>query len=339
MCLYPKLILNRKYLPNKKNKGNAPEIKDPRTKYVPIGCGKCMECRKQRSRNWQVRLQEELRVNNTGKFINMTFSDKSIIELENEILKERNINGYELDNAIATLAVRRFLERWRKKHTKSVKHWLVTELGQQKTERLHIHGILFTNETLNTVREIWQYGNVNKLDKDWKDNYCTERTVNYIVKYINKTDEIHKYYNPIVLTSKGIGKGYLNRPDSRNNRFKDKETKEHYTTRQGIKLPLPIYYRNKLYTDNEREKLWLNLLDKNIRYVNGLKIDISQNEDDYNNVLKFARLENKRLGYGDDEKNWDRIKYEQQRRNLKRLQRIEKERKSGVCLSQSYDCC
>ena len=55
MCLYPKLIKNKKYLPNKKNNWNPPKIKDPRTAYITAACGKCLECRKQKQREWLVR--------------------------------------------------------------------------------------------------------------------------------------------------------------------------------------------------------------------------------------------------------------------------------------------
>ena len=56
MCLYPKMIKNPKYLPNKKNNNNPPEITDERVKWVPVGCGNCMECRKQKKREWQIRI-------------------------------------------------------------------------------------------------------------------------------------------------------------------------------------------------------------------------------------------------------------------------------------------
>ena len=49
MCLYPKLIKNRKYLPNKKNEYCAPVPDDERKEWVAIGCGNCMECIKQKS--------------------------------------------------------------------------------------------------------------------------------------------------------------------------------------------------------------------------------------------------------------------------------------------------
>lgn len=329
MCLYPKFILNRKYIPNQKNNGNPPTIKDARTQYVPVGCGKCMECMRQKAREWQVRLHEELRTDDRRMklFVTLSFSDKSLTELEKDV--KPGLSGYELENKIATLAIRRFLERWRKTFKASLRHWFVTELGQNKTERIHIHGIVFLapartlpsasmkRDFVANIEKHWKYGNV------WIGDYVNERTINYIVKYLHKSDPLHKYYSPIVLCSKGIGSNYINRWDSKNNTYNEKKTNELYTTRTGIKLPLPKYYRNKLYTDEQKEQLWLNLLDKNTRYVNGIKIDVSENDNDYWNVLKEQRLENKRLGYGDDEKDWEKINYEKHLRNLKRLQRLQ----------------
>ena len=117
MCLYPKLILNKKYSANKKNNGIIPTMMDERTKYVPIGCGKCIECMKQKSRDWQVRLTEEIKINKNGKFVTLTFNEESLTNLSNEIPEWINENSR--NNYIAKLAVRRFLERWRKKHKKA----------------------------------------------------------------------------------------------------------------------------------------------------------------------------------------------------------------------------
>ena len=135
MCLYPRLIKNRKYVSNKKNNGIVPQAKDQRALWVPVGCGNCMECKKQKAREWQVRLHEEIRERKNGKFVTLSFSEQSLLELKNTI---KGLSGYNLDNEIATKAIRRFLERWRKKYKKSVRHWLVTELGQTNTERIHI---------------------------------------------------------------------------------------------------------------------------------------------------------------------------------------------------------
>jgi hypothetical protein len=320
MCLYPKLINNRKYIANKKNGGNIPAVSDKRVLMVPVGCGKCIECKKQKAREWQVRLHEEIRNDNTGRFITFTFSNESIKELTETI---KGLSGYELDNEIVTLATRRFLERWRKKYKKSVKHWFVSELGKGKTEHVHIHGILWTKESNETIEQIWKYGNT-WISNDKNGGYVNERTINYIVKYVNKIDEHHKEYTSKILVSPGIGKNYINRIDRRNNKFKGNETNETYKTRNGLKIALPIYYRNKIYSEEEKEKLWLAKLDKEERWVCGTKIDISKGEEQYYRELEHYRKINKELGYGDNEKNWERKKYENERRNLKTLERIKK---------------
>ena len=127
------------------------------------------------------------------------------------------------NNEICILAMRRFLERWRKTETKSVKHWFVTELGQNKTERVHMHGILFTNKDGEFISKKWKYGIITIGKRKYKNGkkldegnlgFVSEQTINYTIKYVSKSDEKHKTYEPRILCSKGIGKGYLNRTDS-----------------------------------------------------------------------------------------------------------------------------
>ena len=51
MCLYTKYIENPKYKPNKKNNYNPPVCEDRRLFYVPVKCGKCIECKQQKKEN------------------------------------------------------------------------------------------------------------------------------------------------------------------------------------------------------------------------------------------------------------------------------------------------
>ena len=139
------------------------------------------------------------------------------------------------------------------------------------------------------------------MDTRRKKN-INEKIVNYITKYINKVDFDHKEYDPKILCSKGIGKGYINRYDSKLNKYNGENTKEYYTTRTGHKIALPMYWRNKLFTDEEKENLWIHKLNQETRYVGGEKVDISKDEEEYYKLLEYYRKKNKQFGYGDNEK-------------------------------------
>lgn len=354
MCLYSNLIPNRRYIPNKKNGGIVPVPKDNRVKTVPIGCGKCIECCNQKKREWQVRLYEEIKTNKDGIFITLTFSNQSIRKIIRHIKKvkvtkkdDTDINnikyhrvkkyettpkGYDLDNAIATEAIRLFLERWRKKYKRTLRHWIVTELGHEGTENIHMHGIVWTNKGIEEVKRVWQYGFVwPRKDEDLKYNFVTLRTVNYVVKYISKQDLDHKEYMPKILTSAGIGKGYMERLDAILNQYNPfGETNEAYRTPTGHKQKLPIYYRNHIYSENEREALWIEKLDKQEMWVCGEKVDISEGMETYHELLKYYRLKNERLGYGDNKEDWSRKKYEEQRRQIMYSKRTKDEKANAL---------
>lgn len=310
MCLYPRLIRNPKYKANTKNGGVIPALKDKRVLLVPIGCGDCMECRKQKSRQWQVRLFEEIKQNRNGKFVTFTFSKHGIKKVADDV--KDGLTNYGRQNAIATRAMRLFLERWRKKYGKSLRHWMITELGHNGTKRIHLHGIIFTDVDMKEIEKIWGYGMIWKgNEKNGKiENYVDESTVNYIVKYITKQDKTNKGYRGVILCSPGIGNGYTKRHDSTLNKFNGKETKEYYRSNKGIKINLPIYYRNKIYSEEERENLWLMKLDKEERWVNGEKVSVKNGLGNYFRLLNYHREINREMGYEVDERKWCQEAYE-----------------------------
>ena len=214
MCLYPKLIPNRRYLPNKKNGGVPPACPDERLRYVTAACGDCLECRQQKQRAWKVRMNEELRQEPNAYFLTLTITDEHYAILKNKY-------NLENDNDIATKAIRLCLERVRKQTGKSVKHWFITELGHEKTERLHLHGI------------VWGLGSGEKITNNWKYGitftgfFVNEKTINYITKYMLKVDVDHKNFRGKVLCSAGLGKGYTERADAQNHKYKKvKPTKD-----------------------------------------------------------------------------------------------------------------
>lgn len=287
MCLYPTLIANPKYKPNKKNGYFVPILTDKRIAYVPIGCGNCIECCKQKANSWKIRLQEDIKVNNNATFITLTFSDQEYYNLS----QTTDLTGYPLDNHIATIGVRRFLERWRKEHKKSLRHFLITELGHRGTKNVHLHGLLWSKD-INKIRQKWNYGYI------FAGTYVNARTITYISKYITKRDVEHKTYKPIILTSPGIGANYINTYNAKKNKFNLYDTNDKYKTSNGHETALPIYWRNKIYNDTQRELLWLQKLDLEERWVCGHRIDISNGTKDYTEALEHYRQLNKDLGYG-----------------------------------------
>lgn len=298
MCLYPKLILNKKYLNTKKNKGQPPPLKDNRVKWVAVGCGKCLECRRMKSREWQCRLNEEIQTNK-GIFVTLSFSPEALQELSNKY----NIKNV---NVIATKAVRLFLERYRKVNKKSLKHWLITELGSEaETGRIHLHGIIFKDITQQELDKYWQYGNT------YIGTFCNIQTINYIVKYVTKIDFEHRNFEPVILCSKGLGRSYINKITKNVHKYRPTETKEFYTLPNGAKINLPIYYRNHIYTEEQKEKLWIERIEKQKRYIRGVEVDISTDKgwEHYMKQLHEAQKYNTQLGYGDDSLKWKKQEY------------------------------
>lgn len=288
MCLYTRMVENPKYLPNKKNKGIVPECKDERVRWVPIACGNCIECRKMRAREWKVRIHEELKHDNKALFVTLTINEKWMDELIKDTKSEEA-------NKVAGLAIRRFTERWRKEFKVTVRHWLIVELGHKNTERMHMHGILWTNEKKEKIEEKWMYGGI------WIGYDMTEKCVNYIMKYVTKADKDHPDFKGRIYTSKGLGKKYTNSYNAKDNKKKMKDT---YTMSNGTKVAMPIYYRNKIFTEDEKEKMWIEKIDKQEMWVNGNKICIKTEEGqrNYERAVERQRLKSERLGYGKGDK-------------------------------------
>ena len=300
MCLYERQLKNPRYQQSIKNGGIIPELEDNRQLYISIGCGWCSECRKKIANDWRVRLLEEIKLNPRCTFVTLSYSPESISQLETEIYTKK-YRGIETDengeiqldvNILAAYSIRMWSERWRKHHKKAPKHWLITELGHNGSERIHLHGLVW-NATQREIEKTWKYGNV--FCGNWVDN----RTINYIIKYVTKLDELHKGFKQRIFTSKKIGIGYT--INNGFNKYKDEETITYYRNYNGFKMGLPRYWKEKLWTEKEREKLWGYQLDKNETYLIGQKWDKNKMEDfeNFRDTLKSVRETNIKNGWGD----------------------------------------
>lgn len=201
------------------------------TPMIAVPCGRCVECRRRRRSEWRTRLIHELELgpHTTCWFVTLTFSDRYYKDFKD--CPER--------------AIRLFLERWRKRFGKSLRHFFVTELGDN-TKRLHFHGLVFDARCdFNYLREAWKYGYC------WIEEARSAAACSYVVKYITKDDSDE--YTSIILASPGIGKYYA---------LSRKSYRFHHSLPAGVfyipfdtyNAALPRYYRDKLFTENEIRK-------------------------------------------------------------------------------------
>lgn len=328
MCLYKIRIKNKKYEANKSNEGKVPEMKDSRLNYIEVPCGRCMECKRSKANEWRVRLTEEIRQRKDGIFVTMTFSDEALVELG---IDAKGF-GYSFENDIVRLAIKRMSERYRAREGKALRHWLVTELGGQYSERIHVHGLIFCKNDYKQIKADWKYGNI------WIGQYVSERTINYMTKYVMKIDLKHSEYRSKIFTSQGMGKGFLKREDVKLNMYKGEDTDTSYTNRKGFKMNLPRYYKLKLWDEVQREDMMLDLLDKGIVTVNKREYKLPDEQEQYERALRQGKIRNLELGFPSNKKDHEERISQNMKRNESFKERIRKfENKTYICTDNALD--
>ena len=85
---------------------------------------------------------------------------------------------------------------------------------------------------------------------------------------MTERDEGNPEFHGKIFTSKGIGKDYINKNSLRRHKYQDRFTEETYRTDSGIKIALPMYYKQKIWTDQEREALRIIKEEKQTKYYN-----------------------------------------------------------------------
>lgn len=212
MCLSPRLIINRHYLKicdNDKSRvlshfGNAPDL------FFKVDCGLCLECQKKRGNHWRTRLLDEYYYRHKKypdekvSFITLTFDTPSLNRFRDCPQK----------------AVRLFLERYRKRYGKSVRHFITTEYGE-KRGRLHLHMVAWSPLCdAKELRQLWSYGRVDM------QTLKGPQGLTYVSGYITKVVKGYKLTSNIphfidaskktkTFVSPGFGKDFCFDPQKR----------------------------------------------------------------------------------------------------------------------------
>lgn len=168
--------------------------------------------------------------------------------------------------------VQKFFKRLRKFSNPGIKYYLCGEYGTQKM-RPHYHIILFNADLETLISLKWANfaqdepatylnGKYEFKSSLWQSGHMTigtvtEASIGYTLQYIEKPRLIpmHKKddrQREFSLMSKGLGKSYINEKNIE--WHKDWLTNRMYLPlMDGKKAALPRYYKEKIYTDQERE--------------------------------------------------------------------------------------
>lgn len=208
-----------------------------------VPCGKCPNCLKRRASAWSFRLMQEDKVSKSSAFITLTYDSKYV--------PITRVGYMEIRKRDLQLFFKRLRKaQWESGNVDKIKYYAVGEYGG-KTMRPHYH-IIFFNVDIKFIQDAWQLGNVHY-------GSISEASVGYTLKYITKPGKVPLHRNDdrireFSLMSKGLGKSYLT--DAMVKWHKDIiEERMYCNLYDGKKVAMPRYYKEKIYSEDERKRI------------------------------------------------------------------------------------
>lgn len=223
-CMFPYYVKNPKYPCRSSDR------------HLPVPCGKCPVCLKRHALAWSFRLMKQDEISVSSSFVTLTYADENL---------PRTAGNF---STLEKPAVQLFMKRLRKLHPRNVKlsYYAVGEYGS-RTMRPHYHLILF-NADKNLIEKAWLLGEIHIGD-------VTGASIGYVTKYLHKGRVVPVHKNDdrlpeFSLMSKKLGANYLT--DTMKNWHNSNLTRNYVIVPGGGKIALPRYYRDKIYTDDQK---------------------------------------------------------------------------------------
>lgn len=240
------------------------------SKRLTVPCGKCGNCRRARRNQWAFRLQQELKDSENAYFITLTYSDERLPQFVNNETGEvkSNLRKEDLQKFIKRLRE----QQYRQTNQRKFRYYAVGEYGTE-TDRAHYHFIGFNIDRIiiDQLDKLWGHGHthigsVNEGSILYVAKYHVNRNMGQkseegqISYYIQnkKTKQYHLHIEEgtrqkeFATMSKrpAIGHGYIKR-----NYNWHIENMNSYVIQNGYKKVIPRYYKDKIFTDIEKETL------------------------------------------------------------------------------------
>ncbi|QXN75173.1 replication initiator protein [Microvirus mar35] len=254
-------------------------------RYLVVPCGKCAVCRKKRASEWAYRMRVEMqhyaprgtvyirRRQERPRHGGSSWVDphrNARVYFGTLTVDSSNIDSVSSDPA---MYLRRFFERYRKIVGKSLRHWVVTDLGGVKG-RFHFHFLFFdcdyrflrplprgerfelsngyvvtSSHPAGELVKLWQYGEV------FIEPAEGPAAASYISKYMLSEHPLNPDFVPAVYCSPGLGRSLVTDEFLRYWRTGDKiPVFMEYDVRKGVyyRIALPRYYCNKIWDSDDR---------------------------------------------------------------------------------------
>jgi len=252
---------------------------------IPLPCGKCPVCKQKRVSQWAFRLMEEEKVSSSAFFVTLTYDTKYV---------PITPNGY---MSLRKKDVQDFMKRLRKRESNKLRYYLAGEYGENFS-RPHYHMIIFNLSDIDNLEKAWTVGYIHIGN-------VTGASVAYTAKYIDKDKRIPLHGRDdrvpeFSLMSKGLGCSYLT--PAIVNYHKADLTRCFVKTLDGHAVALPRLFRNRIYTDQEKED--------QIKIIRQLK---EKERNELEKTLKGITIEQYEEGA-----KMQRLTQFQKRKNLKR---------------------
>lgn len=229
-----------------------------RSKGTIVPCNKCPKCKARRVSSWSFRLQEEEKVCTSANFITLTY-DTNYVPISS--------HGY---MELSKDDLQKFFKRLRKSSGKSasykedeitnytgIKYYAVGEYGGQ-TARPHYHIIMF-NAMLELIDKAWRDPETKQPIGNIHYGKVEPASIGYCLKYMLKNKKTEWWNTGCVqpefnVMSKGLGISYLDETMC-NWHIGDMVNRMYCNLKDGKKISMPRYYKEKLYYENERSAL------------------------------------------------------------------------------------
>lgn len=245
---------------------------------VTVPCGHCEKCVKRRQSAWSFRLLQEEKVCTSSIFLTLTYGTQKVPITKNGFM---TLHKKDAQN---------FMKRLRKAHpnTARLKYYLVGEYGG-KTYRPHFHMILF-NADIKHIQPAWNQGQIHY-------GKVEAASVGYALKYMCKAKgsriPLHRNDDRLpefALMSKGLGLSYLTEKMIAWH-HDDEDNRMYCNLTDGKKISMPRYFKQKIYSDEQRKKIGLATRARQEEKENKERANFSGDYDRYRATANWAAKE------------------------------------------------